>query len=330
MAKISVVVPVYNVEPYLRKCLDSILSQTIQLDEIILVNDGSTDGSGRICDEYERKHENITVIHKPNGGLSSARNAGIEVAKGELIAFIDSDDWIEPDYFELLYEGIKGHDADISVVQFSKETNFDKIEYVSDTSHDWQVADRYEAMELLFSEKIIGFSACNKLYRARLFEGIRYPEGRLMEDKATTYKLIHRSGKIAINRSKKYHYYLRENSIIRGDFNKKNFDSLDIHEDIISFIDNHYPQLSTVVRGRYVYEAVRILFMMVRSRYIDKKDYKRCTAIVSKNIRHFYSVRNFDMRIKALVAIVFLFPWLPIRLAGIPFISKYARKIKLG
>ena len=205
---ISVVVPVFNVEKYLKKCIESIINQTKKELQIILVNDGSTDKSGKICDSYKEKDKRICVIHKKNGGLSSARNAGINIARGQYIAFIDSDDWIEPDYFELLYKGIEKFNADISVIQFNKIRDFKKISYISKTYTEWYKYNNEEAMRILFSDKIIGYSAVNKLYKTELFSNIRYPEGLLMEDKATTYKLIDKSKSIVVNKSQKYHYYL--------------------------------------------------------------------------------------------------------------------------
>ncbi|EIY5761567.1 glycosyltransferase family 2 protein, partial [Enterococcus faecalis] len=257
MKLVSVVIPVYNVEKYVEKCLDSVINQTYQNLEIIIVNDGSTDNSLSVCQKKKLSDSRIKLINKENGGLSSARNAGIECAQGEFICFIDSDDWIELDYIEVLLNGMENTNVDISVIQMIKVKDFNKIAFQSESQTKWDIFERETAMRELFSSNLIGYSANNKLYRISLFKSIRYPEGMLMEDKGTTYRLIDSSTKVAVNGSTKYHYYLRDNSILRTDFNQKNFDSFIIHEEILNFMDEHYPSISPKVKSRYVYEAIR-------------------------------------------------------------------------
>ncbi|EGO2810053.1 glycosyltransferase family 2 protein, partial [Enterococcus faecalis] len=258
MKLVSVVIPVYNVEKYVEKCLDSVINQTYQNLEIIIVNDGSTDNSLSVCQKKKLSDSRIKLINKENGGLSSARNAGIECAQGEFICFIDSDDWIELDYIEVLLNGMENTNVDISVIQMIKVKDFNKIAFQSESQTKWDIFERETAMRELFSSNLIGYSANNKLYRISLFKSIRYPEGMLMEDKGTTYRLIDSSTKVAVNGSTKYHYYLRDNSILRTDFNQKNFDSFIIHEEILNFMDEHYPSISPKVKSRYVYEAIRM------------------------------------------------------------------------
>ncbi|EGO9466174.1 glycosyltransferase family 2 protein, partial [Enterococcus faecalis] len=220
MKLVSVVIPVYNVEKYVEKCLDSVINQTYQNLEIIIVNDGSTDNSLSVCQKKKLSDSRIKLINKENGGLSSARNAGIECAQGEFICFIDSDDWIELDYIEVLLNGMENTNVDISVIQMIKVKDFNKIAFQSESQTKWDIFERETAMRELFSSNLIGYSANNKLYRISLFKSIRYPEGMLMEDKGTTYRLIDSSTKVAVNGSTKYHYYLRDNSILRTDFNQ--------------------------------------------------------------------------------------------------------------
>ncbi|EGO9485417.1 glycosyltransferase family 2 protein, partial [Enterococcus faecalis] len=209
MKLVSVVIPVYNVEKYVEKCLDSVINQTYQNLEIIIVNDGSTDNSLSVCQKKKLSDSRIKLINKENGGLSSARNAGIECAQGEFICFIDSDDWIELDYIEVLLNGMENTNVDISVIQMIKVKDFNKIAFQSESQTKWDIFERETAMRELFSSNLIGYSANNKLYRISLFKSIRYPEGMLMEDKGTTYRLIDSSTKVAVNGSTKYHYYLR-------------------------------------------------------------------------------------------------------------------------
>ncbi|EGO9187936.1 glycosyltransferase family 2 protein, partial [Enterococcus faecalis] len=197
MKLVSVVIPVYNVEKYVEKCLDSVINQTYQNLEIIIVNDGSTDNSLSVCQKKKLSDSRIKLINKENGGLSSARNAGIECAQGEFICFIDSDDWIELDYIEVLLNGMENTNVDISVIQMIKVKDFNKIAFQSESQTKWDIFERETAMRELFSSNLIGYSANNKLYRISLFKSIRYPEGMLMEDKGTTYRLIDSSTKVA-------------------------------------------------------------------------------------------------------------------------------------
>lgn len=333
--KISIIVPVYNVEGYMRKCINSILNQTIENIEIILVNDGSKDKSGDICDEYKKKDDRVVVIHKENGGLSSARNAGLEIATGELIGFVDSDDWIEPDYFEILYEGIIKNNADISVMQLKYVTNHQKIEFNTEMKEEWLEFTRHKAMESFIANNFIAsnfiqYSACNKLYRSNLFEGIRYPEGMLMEDKATTYKLIHKANLVVVNLSKKYHYYLRSDSIMQSEFNKKKFDSLDIHMKQIEFVDVNYPKFYGLIRARYAYEAFRLLLIMIRSNYSEKEDLERCLRVIKDNIRYVMKEKRAGLHHKIYVTLFYLFPKVVIQSSKSKLASSILKKARIA
>jgi len=328
--KISIIVPVYNVELYLRKCINSILNQTIENLEVILVNDGSKDGSGDICDEYKKKDDRVIVIHKENGGLSSARNAGLEIATGELIGFIDSDDWIEPDYYEILYNGITQNNSDISVMHLIKVTKHEKIDFKTTEKEGWVNFTRHNAMERFFADDFIGYSACNKLYRRKLFEGIRYPEGMLMEDKATTYKLIHKTNLVVVNLSKKYHYYLRNNSIMQSNFNRKKFDSLEVHMEQIEFVDRNYPEFNGLIRARFAYESFRLLLMMIKSNYSEKSDFDRCLKIIKENISYVMNEKRIGLHHKIYVLLFYCFPYGPRILAKSKLASKILNKMKIA
>lgn len=328
--KISIIVPVYNVEGYLRKCVNSILNQTIKNIEIILVNDGSKDNSGDICDEYKKKDNRVVVIHKENGGLSSARNAGLEIATGELIGFIDSDDWIEPDYFQILYEGLIKNNADISVMKLIYITNHEKIEFNTEKKEKWVELTRHKAIESFFSNNFIENSACNKLYRSNLFEGIRYPEGMLMEDKATTYKLIHKANLVVVNLSKKYHYYLRNDSIMQCEFNKRKFHSLEIHMEQIEFVDVNYPEFYGLIRARYAYEAFRLLLMMIRSNYSEKGDLERCLKVIKDNIKYVIKEKRLGLHHKIYITLFYLFPKVVVKASKSKLASSILKKARIA
>lgn len=248
---ISVIVPIYNVEKYLNKCVDSIISQTYKNLEIILVDDGSPDNCPKMCDEYVQKDNRIKVIHKKNGGLSDARNAGIDAANGEYIAFVDSDDYIEVNMYEKLYNVIKEYDANIAVC--SRYIVSEKGERYSYISHDADVLnmDAREALKRIFSFKDFDMSACDKLYDIKLFENIRYPYDKLNEDYYVTPQLFHRSKKIVYIPVPLYNYLQRNGSITKSkevktdvleasnylfDFYKKNYnDILYVADTMVAF-----------------------------------------------------------------------------------------------
>ena len=209
--KISIIVPVYNVEKYLKECIESILSQTYKNIEIILIDDGSTDNSGKICDEYLKKDSRVKVIHKENGGLSDARNTGIEIASGKYIGFVDSDDYIAKDMYDFLYQNIKRENAEISGCnRFLVYEN--KIE-IYGKKECYEVMDSQRAIEMLCTIGYIGVSAYTKLYEAKLFKDIRYPKGKINEDMYTTYKLFDKANRIVYDATPKYYYRQRSGSI---------------------------------------------------------------------------------------------------------------------
>ncbi|OTN87983.1 hypothetical protein A5819_000433 [Enterococcus sp. 7E2_DIV0204] len=325
---VSVVIPIYNVEDYLEECIDSVLNQTYTELEIILVDDGSKDNSLEICKKKEQEDSRIIVISKENGGLSSARNAGIDRAKGEYICFIDSDDWIEADYVELLMEGIVDYNADISVIHMTKVSDFSKIKFQTQNSETWTQFTKESAMKELFTNNFIGYSANNKLYKTSLFKTIRYPYGLLMEDKATTYRLIDESTKIVVNPSTKYHYFLRDNSILRSKFNVKSFDSFQIHEEILLFIDSNYPGLSTKVRTRYVYESIRMMMRMIESNHDNEKDFDKCIEIIVKYKKDVLTDKELSFGIKGLTILLSGVKRLPYKLSKRKMSAKLLRKME--
>lgn len=213
MNKISIIVPFYNVEKYASKCIESIINQTYKNLEIILVDDGSKDNCGKICDEFAKKDKRIKVIHKTNGGLSDARNAGIKEATGNYIGFVDSDDYIESDMYEYLLNLLEKNNADISICGVG-EVYEDFEEESIKTKEDVIIYDNKEALKELLLDKKIRSHAWDKLYKKELFNNIFYPKGRKMEDVGTTYKLFNKANRIVYGEKIKYHYLQRKNSIM--------------------------------------------------------------------------------------------------------------------
>jgi len=207
---ITVIVPVYNVELYLKKCIDSIVNQTYRNLEIILVDDGSTDSCPKICDEYAKKDTRITVYHKENGGLSDARNYGIDRSTGAFLTFIDSDDYIDNTYVKYLYGLLNKYNTKISSC-LCKIVFKDKIqEKKCDVKEE--IVDQKDYLGRMCYDSTL-FPAWGKMYAKELFEGIRYPKGFVFEDTGTTYKLIFNCDKIACGYESKYNYIMRDVSI---------------------------------------------------------------------------------------------------------------------
>ena len=220
---ISVIVPVYNVEPYLRKCLDSILNQTYRNLEIIIVDDGSTDDSGKICDEYHDSR--IQVFHTENRGLSAARNLGLDHAAGQYIGFVDSDDWIEPDMYEVLLN--KALETGADVVECGVYiTSQNKTEEKKRRNSILSGAD---AVGELLQDKLAD-NAWNKLYIKQCFLTIRFPEGMIFEDIATTYKVFAAANLVAIVDAVEYHYIRRRGSLSRVHNGKNLLDFWRVHK----------------------------------------------------------------------------------------------------
>ena len=243
---ISIIVPVYNVEAYIHQCIKSIIEQSYKNLEIILVDDGSKDKSGKICDDYARKDKRIKVIHKKNGGLSDSRNAGITVATGKYIAFVDSDDYVSPHFIQKLYQLLQDTGCAIGQCRFS----YVKGDGLVDEGDSAFCIYRGESlMEQLYGpeEKATCFVvAWNKLYRAELFKetGIRYPEGRIHEDEATTYRLFHEAKKLAFLDRVLYGYYTENGGSITSVFSAKRLQWLTAHEERIAFFKkNGYEKL---------------------------------------------------------------------------------------
>lgn len=211
---ISVIVPVYKVEKYLEKCIESIIKQTYTNLQIILVDDGSPDNCGKICDEYAKKDSRIEVIHKANGGLSDARNVGISKAKGRYIGFVDSDDYIKEDMYEILLNLIKKYDADVSICNLYDV--IDGNECIRNKENGIREYSRLDILKEVLLDKNIQSYAWNKLYEKELFDEIKYPIGKKYEDIGTTFYLFEKCNKIVVTSEPEYYYLKRADSLVNN------------------------------------------------------------------------------------------------------------------
>ena len=272
MIKVSVVVPVYNVAEYLSKCVKSLIAQTYKNIEIILVDDGATDQSGGICDDFQKKDERIKVIHKENGGLSSARNAGIEAATGEYIAFVDSDDFVAECYIEKLLDACITNNCKVSACAYYEYYSQDDMRFVG--GENSTVKSREDAIKDIFTMKNeICVVAWNKLYAKELFENKanRYPEGRIHEDVFTTYKFCAAVDRVAYINEPLYFYVQRAGSIMGQTFSRKRLQLIDAVESIAPFVKENAPVFDKEYEYYVFLNYLTLINTMADSNYKDKE-----------------------------------------------------------
>lgn len=276
MPKISVIVPIYSVEKYLNRCVDSILNQTFTDFECILVDDGSPDNCGKICDEYAKKDKRVKVIHKPNGGLSDARNAGIDVAQGECLSFIDSDDWIHPQMLEILYNGIVKNNVILSVCAYEETENekpFEKIEK--------PIFEIQNGMDFLVENNVTAVVAWNKLYHKGLFDNIRYPVGKIHEDEFVTYKILYKAGSIAVCDEKLYMYFVNNEGITKSEWSIKHLDAIEALEERDEWIVKHKLWEYRNWTKKHLLQVYQWQYFQLK----NEKQYHKYRKNISKKIR---------------------------------------------
>ncbi|SHE83266.1 glycosyltransferase family 2 protein [Alkalibacter saccharofermentans] len=259
---LSIIVPVYNVEDYLTQCIESVLNQKYQDFELILVNDGSSDSSGDICNQYANNDSRVTVKHKDNGGQSSARNVGLDIAKGKYIGFVDSDDWIHYEMYERLIKHALIHQSDIVACNFQvmkKDGSFEPYtKYAEDKEYN-----RKEAMAEIFKNEVLTFSPCNKIYRSQLFDKVRFIEGIILEDKDISYKLIDVSNKVSYIKDSLYFYRYNAGSTLRSAFSFRRLDEFKVQLDMYNYYKHKYKEVADLVYydvfdiGSYLYSQIK-------------------------------------------------------------------------
>ena len=261
MIKVSVIVPVYNVENYLENCINSVIAQTYQNIEIILVDDGSPDECPAICDEYAKKDSRIKVIHKENGGLSDARNAGIQQAKGKYITFIDSDDDVLAEYIEYMYKLLVKNNTKMAIATHTVVSKKKRINFGE--GYTEKILTTEECLDRMLCDQGFSISAWAKLYSKELFNEVRFPKGKLNEDNGTTYKLVLQCDKIAYGNKSIYNYHKRENSITTSKFNLKKMDLVELTDKMCDEIDTKYPSLRDSTDKKRITSRFSVLRQMV-------------------------------------------------------------------
>lgn len=267
----SIIVPIYNVEALLPRCIDSLIGQQYQNIEIILVNDGSTDSSESICREYLNRDSRIKLINKENGGLSSARNAGLKLAKGEYIFFVDSDDYVNSDFCSVGVDGFLNHNADVVIFGFNN-IFVDTNKVIEKHCRKSRVISKEEALKGTLIDGYINSLAWNKAYKRELFDDIRYPEGMVFEDVGTTYKIFDKANTIYISSNITYNYELRNGSISNKWWSndKKINDFFTLRSEQLQFINNSYPSLIKLSYATTGFVAIMAhVFLKEKNELID-------------------------------------------------------------
>ena len=240
---ISVIVPVYNVAAYLPGCLDSILAQSHTNIEIIVIDDGSTDESGQICDDYALKDSRIRVIHKANGGLSDARNAGMYIMTGDYVSFVDSDDRVAPDFLATLLSAMKTHNAEIGECQIKKVYDINQFPCAATFDGESKVHDTEAALEELIRERAFHQTVWNKLYRRKTIGEVRFPAGKINEDEFWTYRVFAQARQLVSVPYAGYFYFQRSGSIINSQYNVRRFSGMEALWERLDFIAERFPAL---------------------------------------------------------------------------------------
>lgn len=287
--EMSVIVPVYNVAKYLRKCIDSVLHQEGISYEIIIVDDGSTDGSAIICDDYKEQHGNIQVIHKHNEGLGYARNSGLDVANGKYIFFLDSDDWIVDGALSALYALAEENCADMVCFQYVMTPN---REYVLAEQGQYKVecVDNYELMKRYIAG--ISATACTKLYKKEIFDTVRFSNVPIHEDAYSMHLFMEEVNKAVITEQVFYIQYIRQGSLIQSKFEKKNMLCIECGNRIIKFAEEKYPSLSVYAHYNKIERQLYTINLILNSSryyryrtlfYSIIKDLEQELSIVNEN-----------------------------------------------
>lgn len=307
--KVSIIVPIYKVEAYLDKCVESIVNQTYSNLEIILVDDGSPDNCPKICDEWAKKDERIRVIHKPNGGLSDARNAGMAVATGEYISFVDSDDWIECNMIETLYNEIIFSDSDIAACGIRMVWDDGRSDKILTKMCGKKVFySTEETMLNLMQEMCILQTVWNKLYKRKNIENIAFPVGKINEDEFWTWKAIANSNKVVFIDIPLYNYLQRSGSIMRnGSFNPLYVIEAKVERK--EYIKTNIPALYDLCCADLLYtclfQAQRAKLLLDKDSYI--KYYKKIKSVVKCNKPSSSYVKELPIKKRLRISSIFYF-----------------------
>ena len=256
---ISVIIPVYNVEKYLPRCMDSVLGQTYQNIEVLLVDDGSKDSSGAICDQYAKRDERVRVWHTKNQGPSAARNLGIERAQGEYLLFVDSDDMISADHIQFLYEKLQMSNADLAICSYSVTDSDTFTESNQTMQLEWTGE---QALECLLYQKYFTTGPWCKLFRKDVFKEVRFPVGTLYEDTLAIAQAVGKTHKVVYSDAVKYGYFQRTGSTMRSEYRAETLQYVSITAELAKYIEGEFPALKRAAISRFVWANIFVWIKM--------------------------------------------------------------------
>ena len=292
---VSLIITVFNVESYLPQCLDSVLAQTHDDIEVILIDDGSTDSSGDICTRYKDSDERIRVLRQENRGIADTRNAGIEASTGDYIVFVDADDRIAEDHVEYLLKLCTDNDADMACCAWTLDDHgrMSKCSYRKNEPGLYK--GDHEAMRALLTTRLLSSSVWGKIYKRVLFDEVRFPEGtNYYEDDATMYRLVSHASSVAIGDRSTYYYRLRDDSLIHRTFNDNNLKMISVFEDRCAFIEARYPELAVYAKADILMAVNHCVIKMCDEELFDhpcipglKQYYRKYEKYYLKGISYF-------------------------------------------
>lgn len=318
MMKLSIIVPVYNAEKYLEDCIRSILTQKFSDFELILINDGSTDNSGDICDTYSEKHDNIKVIHQKNCGQSVARNIGLNVAKGDFIGFVDSDDWIHKEMYYVLINLAIIKNADIVACNFYVMNRNGTFSTFTSSVQNLEF-NKDEAMREIYKNRILSFSPCNKIYRRNIFDNLRFIENIIFEDMDLSYKLIYNSEKIVYTNNPLYYYRYNNESTLRSSFSIKQLDEYKVTKMMYDFYLIYYPEEADLIYLNLFYLGIKLYSLMSIYDKERLKNYEYLIHFEKIILKNIICYRKLEMFKKIKIIIFLMVPKFFIRLLVLKF-----------
>lgn len=287
MPKVSIIVPVYKVEKYLQRCLDSLLNQSFTDFDLILIDDGSPDKCGEMCEQFADLDERVHVIHQKNGGLSAARNSGIEwsflYSESQWITFVDSDDWVHPQYLHILYEAAMKYKTDISVCAYREIS--DSMDQTYDIAIDGD--DNQWTPEALFIRHHVNATvAWGKLYKKECFKTLRYPVGKIHEDEFITYRLLFSQPFVSFTSSQLYYYYINDSGIMKSESMYKRGDALEAYSQQIEFFKNNKYKRALKISVRAYVGVLCSWISEIKSSCPDSKEKVRFQRDLLKKLKN--------------------------------------------
>lgn len=277
---VSIIVPVYNVEKYLSNCIDSLLKQSFKDFEVILIDDGSKDRSGKICDKYALKDSRIVVVHKENEGQSVARNLGISLSRGQYLVFVDSDDFVLPHFLDILYTECKKNDADMVTCGYERCSDDKTLLMINDSTSYKSECFSFNKMDIYMKTKKILNTVWGKMYKKTLFKDFVFPIRKYCEDVYSTYTLVHQCNRIVCTDYKGYIYRQNPSSVMYEKYSPQRKDIFFLHNEKRKFIEKNYPHLAKYAHIAVIYACNQVLFSMGNS-LIYESDFL-------KEMQHYY------------------------------------------